>query len=83
MQPDGTADVRFQVKDAVTIKGVPMRWLMQVEDGQWRIANVFFVKDDNLDILTNMRAYAEDMAKQNEAEKETPADKVNLSDYAE
>ena len=83
MQPDGTADVRFLVKDAVTIKGVPMRWLMQVEDGQWRIANVFFVKDDNLDILTNMRAYAEDMAKQNEAEKETPADKVNLSDYAE
>ena len=83
MQPDGTADVRFQVKDAVTIKGVPMRWLMQVEDGQWRIANVFFVKDDNFDILTNMRAYAEDMAKQNEAEKEAPADKVNLSDYAE
>ena len=83
MLPDGTADVRFLVKDAVTIKGVPMRWLMQVEDGQWRIANVFFVKDDNLDILTNMRAYAEDMAKQNEAEKETPADKVNLSDYAE
>ena len=67
MLPDGTADVRFLVKDAV----------------KWRIANVFFVKDDNLDILTNMRAYAEDMAKQNEAEKETPADKVNLSDYAE
>ena len=83
LQPDSTAEVRFLVKDAVTIKGVPMRWLMQVEDGQWRIANVFFVKDDNLDILTNMRAYAEDMAKQNEAEKETPADKVNLSDYAE
>ena len=83
MQPDGTADVRFLVKDAVTIKGVPMRWLMQVEDGQWRIANVFFVKDDNFDILTNMRAYAEDMAKQNEAEKEAPADNIKLSDYAE
>ena len=83
MQPDGTADVRFQVKDAVTIKGVPMRWLMQVEDGQWRIANVFFVKDDNFDILTNMRAYAEDMANQKETEKETPADNIKLSDYAE
>lgn len=83
MQPNGTAEVSFLVKDAVTIKGVPIRWLMQVEDGQWRIANVFFVKDDNFDILTNMRAYAEDMAKQNEAEKEAPADNIKLSDYAE
>ena len=59
MQPDGTAEVRFLVKDAVTIKGVPMRWLMQVEDGQWKVANIFFEKDDNLDILMNMRAYVD------------------------
>ena len=62
MQPDGTAEVRFLVKDAVTIKGVPMRWLMQVEDGQWKVANIFFEKDDNLDILMNMRAYVDNAA---------------------
>ena len=62
MQSDGTAEVRFLVKDAVTIKGVPMRWLMQVEDGQWKVANIFFEKDDNLDILMNMRAYVDNAA---------------------
>jgi hypothetical protein len=80
LQPNGMAEVRFLVKDAVTTKGVPMRWLMQVEDGQWRVANIFFEKDDNFDILMNMRAYADDAAK---TEKETPADNINLSDYAE
>ena len=60
MQPNGTAEVSFLVKDAVTIKGVPIRWLMQVEDGQWRVANIFFEKDDNFDVLMNMRAYADD-----------------------
>ena len=83
MQPDGTAEVRFLVKDAVTIKGVPMRWLMQVEDGQWKIANIFFEKEDNFDILMNMRAYADNAATQSEKEKETPADNTDLSDYAE
>ena len=62
MQPDGTTEVRFLVKDAVTIKGVPMRWLMQVEDGQWKVANIFFEKDNNFDILMNMRAYVDDAA---------------------
>lgn len=60
MRPNGTAEVRFLVKDAVTIKGVPMRWLMKVEDGQWRVANIFFESEDNFDILMNMRAYADD-----------------------
>ena len=83
MQPNGTAEVSFLVKDAVTIKGVPIRWLMQVEDGQWRVANIFFANEDNFDILMNMRAYADDAATQHEIEKETPADNINLSDYAE
>lgn len=83
MQPNGTAEVSFLVKDAVTIKGVPIRWLMQVEDGQWRVANIFFEKDDNFDILMNMRAYVDDAATQHEKEKETPTDNINLSDYAE
>lgn len=88
LQPDGTAEVRFLVKDAVTIEGIPMRWLMQVEDGQWRVANIFFEKDDNFDILTNMRAYADD-GKSNKnsdmpkTEEETPAEDINLSIYAE
>lgn len=60
LQSNGTAEVRFLVKDAVTIKGIPMRWLMQVEDDQWRVANIFFEKEDNFDILMNMRAYADD-----------------------
>ena len=83
LQPNGTAEVRLLVKDAVTTKGVPMRWLMQVEDGQWRVANIFFENEDNFDILMNMRAYADDAATQHEIEKETPADNINLSDYAE
>ena len=82
MLPDSTAEVRFLVKDAVTIKGVPIRWLMQVEDGQWRVANIFFEKEDNFDILMNMRAYIDSEATKNEIEKETPPD-INLSDYAE
>ena len=83
MQPNGTAEVSFLVKDAVTIKGVPIRWLMQMEDGQWRVANIFFEKDDNFDILMNMRAYVDDAATQHENETETHADNINLSDYAE
>ena len=90
LQPDGTAEVRFLVKDAVTTKGIPMRWLMQVEDGQWRVANIFFENENNgdhqssgFDILMNMRAYVDDAATQHEVEKETPADHTNLSDYAE
>ena len=83
LQPDGKAEVRFLVKDAVTIKGIPIRWLMQVEDGQWRVANIFFEKDDNFDILANMRDYIDYSAKQNQNEKETPTDNTNLSDYAE
>ena len=88
LQPDGTAEVRFLVKDAVTIEGIPMRWLMRVEDGQWRVANIFFEKDDNFDILTNMRAYADD-GKSNKnsdmpkTEEEAPAEDTNLSIYAE
>ena len=88
LQPDGTAEVRFLVKDAVTIEGIPMCWLMRVEDGQWRVANIFFEKDDNFDILTNMRAYADD-GKSNKnsdmpkTEEEAPAEDINLSIYAE
>ena len=81
--PDGTAEVRFLVKDAVTTQGVPMRWLMQEEDGQWRVANIFFEKDDNLDILKNMRAYVDEMTTKNKASKELPAEDINLSNYAE
>ena len=58
--PNGKAEVRFLVKDDVTIKGIPINWLMQVENGQWRVANIFFEKEDNFDILMNMRAYADD-----------------------
>lgn len=83
LQPNGTAEVRFLVKDAVTTKGIPMRWLMQMEDGQWRVANIFFEKEDNFDILMNMRAYVDNADNQSEMEKETPADNINLSNYAE
>ena len=65
LQPDSTAEVRFLVKDAVTIKGIPIRWLMKIEDGEWRVANIFFVKDNDLDILQNMRDYIESTRQQN------------------
>ena len=60
---DSTAEVRFLVKDAVTPKGIPIRWLMRLEDHQWRVANIFFVKDNNMDILMNMRNYIENNKK--------------------
>ncbi len=65
LQPNSTAEVRFLVKDAVTIKGIPIRWLMKIEDGEWRVANIFFVKDNDLDILQNMRDYIESTLQQN------------------
>ena len=60
LQPNGMAEVRFLVKDAVTIKGIPIRWLMRVEDGQWRVHDIIFEQDNNYDLLMNMRAYADD-----------------------
>ena len=55
--PNGMAEVKFLVKDAVTIKGIPMRWLMRVEDGEWRVANIFFEKDGGIDLLESLRHY--------------------------
>lgn len=77
---DGTAEVKFLVKDAVTIKGIPMRWQMKVEDGQWRVANIFFVANDNMDLLDGLKAYVSEAKtdKQLDTEQEP-----NLSDYAE
>ena len=65
---DSTAEVRFLVKDAVTINGVPIRWLMRVEDGQWRVHNIIFEKDNDLDLLLNMRDYVS-QAQEEENEK--------------
>lgn len=87
LQSDGTADVHFLVKDAVTLKGVPIRWIMQIEDGQWRVQNIFFEADDNFDILENMRAYAENSNQPaptpEEPTNKSPEEPTNLSDYAE
>ena len=55
--PNGMAEVKFLVKDAVTLKGIPMRWLMRVEDGEWRVANIFFEKDGGIDLLESLRDY--------------------------
>lgn len=79
--PNGMAEVRFLVKDAVTIKGIPIRWLMCVEDGEWHVANIIFVKDDNFDILANMRDYI-DFEKKKKEEEAQP-DQKDLSEYAE
>lgn len=57
--PNGMAEVTFQIKDSVTIKGIPMRWLMRVEDGEWRVANIFFEKDGGIDLLESLRAYGQ------------------------
>lgn len=81
LQPGGTAEVGFLVKDAVTIKGIPMRWQMLKEEGQWRVQNIIFVKDE-IDLLKSMQVYVEDNKSQKE-EPEAPAETPNLSDYAE
>ena len=80
---DGTADVHFLVKDAVTTKGRPIRWTMCMEDGQWRVANIFFVNDDNMDILMNMRAYVDAMKQQNNPAATTSEPESEFSKYAE
>ena len=80
---DGTADVHFLVKDAVTLKGRPIRWTMCMEDGQWRVANIFFVNDDNMDILMNMRAYVDAMKQQNASANTTSEPESEFSKYAE
>ncbi len=54
---NGTADVKFLVKDAVTPKGIPMRWQMRVEDGEWRVANIIFENDGGIDLLASLRDY--------------------------
>lgn len=56
--PNGMAEVKFLVKDAVTTEGIPMRWLMRVEDGQWRVANIIFEKDGGIDLLASLKDYA-------------------------
>ena len=58
IQPNGMAEVRFLVKDAVTIKGIPMRWLMRVEDGQWRVANIFFEANGGMNLFQRLKDYA-------------------------
>ena len=55
--PNGMAEVTFLVKDAVSTKGIPMRWLMRVEDDEWRVANIFFEKNDGIDLLESLRNY--------------------------
>ena len=64
--PNGMAEVKFLVKDAVTTKGIPMRWLMRVEDGEWRVANIFFEKDGGIDLLTSLRDYGWEFKTQQE-----------------
>jgi hypothetical protein len=54
---NGVAEVKFLVKDAVTTKGIPMHWLMRVEDGEWRVANIIFEKDGGIDLLESLRNY--------------------------
>jgi len=81
MLAEGMAEVRFLIKDAVTIKGVPIRWLMQVEDGEWRVANIFFEKNNDLDIFLNMQAYMSENKSGIKAD--TTTENINLSDYAE
>lgn len=60
IQPNGTAEVRFYVKNSPSAQGVPMRWLMRMEDGQWRVGNIFFEQNDGLNLLMDMRSYADD-----------------------
>jgi hypothetical protein len=81
LQPDGTAEVSFLVKDAVTIKGIPMRWQMRMEEGQWRVDNIIFAKDE-IDLLKSMQAYVED-SKSPKTEPEASAETINLNQYAE
>ena len=81
--PDGTAEVKFLVKDAVTIKGIPMRWLMRVEDGEWRVANIIFEKDGGIDLLESLKDYGEEFKKKKQSDSIDIERGTDLSEYAE
>ena len=51
----GKADVSFLLKDAKHAKGTPIRWLMCVEDGEWRVSDI--VLPDSLHLASTMKEY--------------------------
>lgn len=61
LQDDGTAQADLTIRDATTIGNIPLHWLLRIEDGEWKVANIFFVKDDNYDLLQNMKDYVDAM----------------------
>ena len=81
--PDGTAEVKFLVKDAVTPKGIPMRWLMRVEDGEWRVANIIFEKDGGIDLLESLRDYGREFKAKKQSDSIDIEREPDLSEYAE
>jgi len=54
---NGKAMVTFILKDAMS-EGEEVRWLMKVEDGEWRVQTIF---NSNSDLLRNMRSYMDDV----------------------
>lgn len=54
---DDTAEVKFRIKDDANSKGTPLRWLMRKENGFWKVGNIFFVKNDDMDLLKAMQEY--------------------------
>lgn len=51
----GKADVCFLIKDAKHVKGTPIRWLMSVEDGEWRVSDI--VLPDSMYLVEAMKGY--------------------------
>lgn len=54
---DNAATVNFQIKDATTIDPVPMSWMMCKENGEWRVDDIVFLKDDYIDLRDVMEDY--------------------------
>lgn len=54
---NGKADVNFLLKDAMSIKGLPVQWVVVKEDGEWKVQTII---DQSDDYLLMMKVYMDD-----------------------
>lgn len=57
LNDDGTAQADFGIRDATTIGNIPLRWLLRVENGEWRVADIIFLKNDTIGLLQHLKSY--------------------------
>lgn len=49
-----TAYADLEIKDATSITAVPLSWRLIQENGEWRVDNIIFLKDGNINLMETM-----------------------------